>query len=167
MPQSPFPNSPIRLVWKPRDWNEICTSGFGEKTMEVNVRHLDRVKFEVFARGHRLVCDQPRENGGADEGMSPPEFLLASLATCAGYYAVEYLKARSLSTADLCIRVTAEKDQRPARFASFRIEVTAPGLDEHHQAGLLRAVKACLIHNTLKGIPEIETVINAPVLAPA
>jgi hypothetical protein len=33
-------------------------------------------------------------------------------------------------------------------------------LDPHHQAGILRAVKACLIHNTLLHAPEIETVVN-------
>ena len=60
--------------------------------MEVSVRYLGDTKFEVAARGHRVICDQPIDNGGADEGMSPPEFLLASLATCAGYYATQYLK---------------------------------------------------------------------------
>jgi hypothetical protein len=38
--------------------------------------------------------------------------------------------------------------------------VIAPGLDPHHEAGILRAVKACLIHNTLLHAPEIETVVN-------
>ena len=98
--------------------------------MEVSAHNLGDTKFEVAARGHRVICDQPIENGGADEGMSPPEFLLASLATCAGYYATQYLKARGLPTEDLRVRVTAEKAAQPARLASFEIEVTALGLDE-------------------------------------
>ena len=68
--------------------------------MEVSVRYLGEAKFEVAGRGHRVICDQPIDNGGADEGMSPPEFLLASLATCAGYYAAQYLKTRGLSAED-------------------------------------------------------------------
>jgi hypothetical protein len=44
--------------------------------------------------------------------------------------------------------------------ASFGVEVTAPGLDERHEAGLFRAVKACLIHNTLLGQPNIEIMIR-------
>ena len=97
--------------------------------MEVNVRYLGNVKFEVWARGHRLICDQPTENGGTDSGVTPPEFLLASLATCAGYYVAEYLKTRGLPSADLQVRVTAEKAKNPARLGSFRIELTAPALD--------------------------------------
>ena len=134
--------------------------------MEVTAQFLENAKFEVSARGHRAICDQPLDNGGADEGMSPPEFLLASLATCAAYYAAQYLKARKLSTEDLKVRVTAEKAAQPARLASFKIEVTtAPGLDARHQDGILRAAKACLIHNTLLGSPSIEVVVNAAELA--
>lgn len=135
--------------------------------MEVNVQHLGNSRFEVFARGHRLVCDQPRENGGSDAGMTPPEFLLASLATCAGYYAAEYLKARGLPAGDLRVRVVAEKAQNPARLGSFHLEVTVPGLDERHQTGILRAVKSCLVHNTLLHTPEIEIAIETAVLTPA
>ena len=92
--------------------------------MEVSAHFLSDTKFEVAAREHRVICDQPIDNGGADEGMSPPDFLLASLATCAGYYATQYLKARGLPAEDLRVRVTAEKAAQPARLASFEIEVT-------------------------------------------
>ena len=133
--------------------------------MELTAQYLGASKFEVAARGRRLVCDQPHDNGGSDEGMSPPEFLLASLATCAAYYAAQYLKTRGLSAEDLMVRVSAEKALQPARLASFRIEVTKAALDGRHQAGLLRAVKACLIHNTLLGQPNIEVAVNAGALA--
>jgi hypothetical protein len=61
------------------------------------------------------------------------------------------------------VRVKAEKAQQPARLASFHIEVSTPSLDERHQAGVLRATKACLIHNTLLGAPRIEVSVHAAV----
>ncbi len=136
--------------------------------MEVKIQHLGGVQFEANARGHRVICDQPAENGGVDTGMTPPEFLLASLGTCAGFYAAQYLKARSLPSEGLGVVVSAEKATQPARLEGFRIEVTAPaGLDPQHQAGLLRAVKACLIHNTLLHRPAIEAVVTVPELVHA
>jgi putative redox protein len=144
--------------------------------MEVSARYLEGAKFEIDARGHRLICDQPFDNGGSDEGMSPPEFLLASLATCAAYYATQYLKARGLPADGVNVKVSAEKAVQPARLAAFRIEVEAPVLedrqhddrdDDRHRAGLLRAVKACLIHNTLLSSPSIEVSLHADVLARA
>jgi uncharacterized OsmC-like protein len=127
--------------------------------VEVSAQYFGDLKFEVAARGHRVMCDQPLDNGGSDEGMSPPEFLLASLATCSAYYAAQYLKARGLPADGLQVRVHAEKAAQPARLASFQIEVTVPRLDGRHQAGIHRAVKACLIHNTLLGTPHIEIAV--------
>ena len=126
--------------------------------MEVRIQHLGDVGFEASARGHRVVCDQPPDNGGSDRGMTPPEYLLVSLGTCAGF--AQYLKTRFLPAQGLEVKVTGEKAVHPARLGRLRIEVTVPDLDPHHEAGILRAVKACLVHNTLLHAPEIETVVN-------
>ena len=128
--------------------------------MEANISYLDGVRFEAESRGHRVICDQPAGNSGADTGMSPPEFLLVSLGTCAGFYAVQYLKTRSLPTDGLAVHVVAEKATHPVRLDAFRIEVTAPGLEARHHEGILRAVKLCLVHNTLLHPPAIETVLK-------
>jgi putative redox protein len=128
--------------------------------MEAIAQFQGGARFEVAARGHRVICDQPGSNGGGDEGMTPPEFLLASLATCAGYYAAQYLKARGLPAEDLRVRVTAEKALKPARLVNFRVEVAAGQLDAAHEEGLLRAAKACLVHHTLLGSPVIEVVVR-------
>ena len=127
--------------------------------MEVRVRHIDNVKFEASTRGHSLVCDQPPGNGGADSGMTPPELMLASLGTCAAFYAAQYLRNHHLSQHGLEVAVNAEKAAAPARLGSFHIEVTVPGLESQHEAGILRAVNACLIKNTLAMPPAVETTL--------
>ena len=128
--------------------------------METSIDYLGGLRFEVTTRGHHIVSDQPLENGGADTGMTPPELLLASLATCAGHYAVEYLRARSLPADGLRIHVEAEKASKPARLSMVRIRVEARSVDEKHQDGLFRAVKHCLIHNTLLEPPSIEVAVE-------
>jgi putative redox protein len=135
--------------------------------MQTIARYLDGAKFEVTCGRHRLVCDQPQENGGEGAGPSPPDFLLASLAACAAYYALRYLQARSLPTGGLAVEVAATKATNPARLASFRIEIQSPELEERHREGLLRAVKSCLIHNTLTHPSRIETVLRPAVAQPA
>lgn len=82
--------------------------------------------------------------------------------TCAGFYAAQYLKTRGLPTTGLAIEVHAEKAMQPARIGSFRIEILLPDLAdrEKHEPGILRAVKACLVHNTLIHEPGIETVLK-------
>jgi hypothetical protein len=42
--------------------------------LEVTVDHLGAVQFEIRARQHTIVSDQPQESAGYDEGMTPPDF---------------------------------------------------------------------------------------------
>ncbi|HEY3928203.1 MAG TPA: OsmC family protein [Candidatus Koribacter sp.] len=132
--------------------------------MEVIIHHLGSVQFEIQARNHTIVSDQPAENGGFDEGMTPPELMLASLGSCAGFYAAQYLKKFKLSTEGTRVRVTAEKLKEPARLGNFKIEVDVPvDLTPEHQQGVARSVHHCLIHNTLLTPPSIEIQIKLPV----
>ncbi|MCS7024476.1 MAG: OsmC family protein [Bryobacteraceae bacterium] len=135
--------------------------------MNVVVKHENNVRFCAEARGHRVICDQPLSNNGEDQGMTPPELLLASLGTCAAYYAVEYLRTRGFSAEGLEVRVEAEKSPGPARLSQFRIQVSLPALDERHQQGVLRAIKSCLIHNTLLNAPAIDVALETTAVAAA
>jgi uncharacterized OsmC-like protein len=132
--------------------------------MEVLVEHLGAVQFEIKARQHTLICDQPLDSKGDDEGMTPPELLLASLGSCAAFYAVDYLKRNNILRNGVKTRVTAEKVKGPFRLDNFKIELEIPGgIEENHLKGLEEAVHRCLIHNTLLHVPTIDLVINVPV----
>ena len=134
--------------------------------IEVLVEHLGAVQFEIKARQHVIASDQPAENGGFDEGMTPPELFLASLGSCAAFYAAAYLRKHKLAEEGTRVRVTADKRKDPARLDDFRILVDVPaGLDPKHLAGLERTVHQCLIHNTLLHPPTIAIEIHSPALA--
>jgi uncharacterized OsmC-like protein len=125
--------------------------------MEVKVSHVDGVRFAVQARSHTVTSDQPLENGGEDTGMTPPEFLLASLGSCAAYYAAEYLRTRNLAQTGVEVSVNAEKLMKPARLGNFRVHVLSPvELTSEHSAGLVRAIERCLVSNTLLSPSEIK-----------
>jgi uncharacterized OsmC-like protein len=131
--------------------------------MEVFVEHLGAVQFEIKARQHTVISDQPIDSGGDDEGMTPPELLLASLGSCAAFYAVDYLRRNKIARDGVKTRVTAEKVKGPFRLDNFKIDVEVPGdMDESHLKGLEDAVHRCLIHSTLLHPPKIEFVIHAP-----
>lgn len=125
--------------------------------MEISVEHLGAVQFEIKTRGHSIVSDQPVNAGGFDEGMTPPELLLASLGSCAAYYAAEFLRKNKLATEGTRVRVRCVKVSKPVpRMTDFVIEVDAPvELSLEQKKGLESAVEHCLVHNTLLHAPHI------------
>lgn len=128
--------------------------------MDVNITYQDGAKFKATSRGHTLLSDQPLDNQGQDQGMTPPEWFLASLGACVGFYAVKYLETRQLDATGLEVAVTADKVTDPARLDHIRLQVkTGIPLEARHQKGLERAVDACIIHNTLTHSPTMTTEI--------
>ncbi len=132
--------------------------------MEVSVEHLGAVQFEIRARRHVIACDQPKESGGFDEGMTPPELLLAALGSCAAYYAAEYLRNKKLVSEGTRVRVTAEKVKNPARIDNFKVSIDSPvELTEQQRGEMEEAVHKCLVHNTLRHPPAISIAIQSSV----
>jgi putative redox protein len=132
--------------------------------MEITVEHLGSVQFEIKTRGHSIISDQPLENGGFDEGVTPPELLLASLGSCAGYYAAQYLRKHKLAAEGTRVRVTCDKVTTPVpRLTNFLVEIDAPSdLTEAQRKGVLQAVEHCLVHNTLLNAPQITLKVESP-----
>lgn len=130
--------------------------------MEVKISYRGGTQYEAEARGHKVICDQPFSNGGSDTGMTPPEFLLASLGTCAMYYAANYLKLHDLSAEGMTVHVEAEKAANPARLSAFRMSIDVPlELEERHVEGARRSAEKCLVKNTLMMAPEIHLSVRS------
>ncbi|MFN9893807.1 MAG: OsmC family protein [Acidobacteriota bacterium] len=112
-------------------------------------------------RGHQIIIDQPLDNHGTDEGMTPPELLLASLGTCAMYYAADYLRRNQLPAKGMEVFVDAEKATAPARLGRFTIRVVIPEVnDPAHLEGARRTAEKCLVKNTLLLAPTIELTVE-------
>ena len=131
--------------------------------MKTTVHYVGGVGFEAESRGHKVRTDLEVSNGGTDAAMSPPELLLASLGTCAAFYAMQYLNAHQMSAKNLVVEVNAEKAKNPARVGTFRIDVHGP--EGVNPEGLKRAVEKCLVHNTLMHTPAIEVVVASASVA--
>jgi putative redox protein len=114
--------------------------------MEVRIRHGQGQQATAFARFHRVVCDQPFDEGGMEGGMTPPELMLSAVGCCAMGHAGEYLRARG----------------RPVRLTEIGIEVDAPGLSSHMRDGLIKAIEACLLCRTLQDPPVLNIRMATP-----
>lgn len=117
--------------------------------MEITLQHTGGARFIAEARQHRILVDQPAEDGATDHGMTPAELLLSALGSCLGQNVMQYLRLRKLPTEGLLIRVQAERAARPLRLSDFRVEIVAPGLTERQLRALEKSLPTGLVHNAL------------------
>ena len=108
-------------------------------------------RHSLEVRGHRLVADEPEQNGGDDTGPSPQELLAASLASCTAITIEMYARRKGWDIGDIAVDVDYEPVQRgsPTRFA---MAVRFPKeLPEDQRERLMQIAAKCPVHRTLEG----------------
>jgi putative redox protein len=121
----------------------------------IEARQLDGDRFEVTVRGHALTTDQPVP-AGDDEGPTPVELFVASLAACVAVLARRYLARHGLPTSALTVTAEHEVTDRPSRVAAVRLAIHLPaGVPESRGRSLLTVASHCTVHNTLRTPPEV------------
>ena len=130
----------------------------------LSVAHQAGDRFQLQVRGHRLTCDQPPADGGTDQGPTPTELFVASLAACVGFYARRFLARHDLEGAGLRVEgaFTMSPD-RPARVAAITLRLLLPQpLEEHRRQALLAVVDHCTVHNSLRTPPQVRITLAEP-----
>lgn len=127
--------------------SHYCSLEFA--VLEISLQYTEGARFVAEARQHRVILDQPAEDGATDQGMTPAEMLLSALGGCVGQYVAQYLSLRGLSSKGLLVRVEAEPSARPLRLRNFQVEVIVPGLTDAQLRSLQKSFPAGLVQNAI------------------
>ena len=93
----------------------------------LSVAHQAGDRFQLQVRGHRLTCDQPPADGGTDQGPTPTELFVASLAACVAFYARRFLARHHLDAAGLRVEAAfTMSPDRPARVDTITLRLLLP-----------------------------------------
>jgi uncharacterized OsmC-like protein len=118
-------------------------------------------RFNADARGHGVVIDQPKDEGGSDEGMAPLECLAVSLGSCVGFFAARFAQRHGAALEALRVDVTWDYAERPHRVGRFDVRLTYRGaIDQSMRDRLLAVARGCTVHHTLTHPPEVNVTLN-------
>jgi putative redox protein len=121
------------------------------------IKYIDGKKFSATNRTHTIIIDQPKEGGGEDQGMTPPELFIDSLGSCIGVYVLGFCKNTGLDPIGMKIILDWEKaSDKPGRIQKISAKIELPNVDiGARKAALLKVAESCLIHETIKHQPEV------------
>ncbi len=111
---------------------------------------------------HRIRTDQAARHGGADAAPPPFDLFLASIGTCAGFYALRFCQQRNLDTTGLGMSLEVVKDEQRKRVGRVRIVVEPPpGFPDKYRRALVRAIDQCAVKRHILEPPQFEVEVGA------
>ena len=129
---------------------------------DMTIEYAGGTKLIAHRRGHQVLTDQPEADGGQDAALTPTELFIAALATCAGYYAVEFATRHQVSLEGMTIAVEYEYAARHDRIASVAIRLKLPRhVDEQLRLAIERSAEQCLVHESLRQPPHVDISVTA------
>lgn len=125
--------------------------------MNLTVKSLGGVRFEIQSGPHAVTIDQPIEDGGTDAGMTPVELFVGSLASCVGYFVSRYCMRHGLAIDGFTIDVQWTMAEHPHRVGAVELTLHLPAaLDPAQREKLLKVAHGCTVHQSLAIPPTVE-----------
>jgi uncharacterized OsmC-like protein len=124
-----------------------------KKTIDVSFPGGKRV--DARMDGVLIPTDQTTERGGEETAPAPFQLFLASIATCAGIYALEFCRARGISGDGMTLTMSYEWDEKKHAIETMHIEAKLPpGFPDQYKKAIVRAMDLCSVKKHIIHPPE-------------
>jgi uncharacterized OsmC-like protein len=129
--------------------------------MKLSVSFHGGTRHDIVSRGHRIVTDQPVEDGGQDAGPSPVELFVGSVASCVAYFVGRFCARHGISQDGLSVEAEWAMAENPHRVGRIDLAIhlplrTTPEMKER----LMKVALGCTVHHSLAIAPTIDIKIT-------
>jgi len=123
----------------------------------VEVSFPDGKKIDAQIGEFTINTDQSVANGGDESAPEPFQLFLASIATCAGIYALSFCQSRNISPDGMSLTMECERDEEKKRYPKMSINLRLPeGFDEKYRKAVVRSMDLCSVKKHMMDPPEFE-----------
>lgn len=110
-----------------------------------------------------VATDQKKVYGGEETAPDPFQVFLASIAACAGVYALNFCHARSIETDGLALSMHYDRHPKSGMLERIELRLTLPaGFPDAYRAPLVRAVDKCTVKRHLVADLPVRVLLFAP-----
>lgn len=129
--------------------------------MKLTVAYHSGTRYDITSGAHRVITDQPVEDGGHDAGMSPVELFVGSVASCVGYFVGQFCARHNISRDGLTVDAEWTMAEGPHRVGTIAIAVHLPHrITAEQKERLLKVAHACTVHRSLEIVPSLNITLN-------
>jgi putative redox protein len=114
-------------------------------------------KVDAKVKNFTIKTDQPIGSGGEDSAPSPFDLFLASIATCAGIYALSFCQSKDLSTEGLKLELDGERNQETGLYGKIILSLTLPeDFPDKYKEAIKKSLELCTVKKHLANPPSFE-----------
>ena len=125
--------------------------------MELQVSFPGKMRADVSCKGFTIKTDQSAKDGGEGSAPTPFELFLASIASCAGVYALKFCNGRGIQTEGMAIRMRTEQSE--GTIMKITIDIKPPdGFPAGYLQALRRSVELCAVKRHIQTPPEFVVI---------
>ncbi len=118
--------------------------------MKPRVAYPGGARYDILSDRHRIVTDQPVEDGGADAGMSPVELFVGSVASCVGYFVGQFCARHDISREGLKVDAEWTIAEAPHRVGQIQLAIRLPHrVTPELRERLLKVAHGCTVHQSI------------------
>jgi ribosomal protein S12 methylthiotransferase accessory factor len=130
-----------------------------KETLEINFPGGKKVDIKI---GEFLInTDQSIKRGGEASAPEPFDLFLASMAGCAGIFALGFCHSREISTVGLGLEMDWERENQPPHAAKVTFRLTLPeGFPEKYRGSIVKAIDLCTVKHYIKNAPEFHVEVT-------
>ena len=123
----------------------------------VEVSFPDGKKIDAKIGEFTINTDQAIANGGDESAPEPFQLFLASIATCAGIYALSFCQSRNIRPDGMALSMECEWDEDKKRYPKMSINLRLPeGFDEKYRKAVVLSMDLCSVKKHMMDPPEFE-----------
>lgn len=116
------------------------------------------VKVAAQVDGQLVVTDQPVDSGGEASAAAPMDLFMASMATCAGYFALRFCQIRNIDVSGLELNMVCTKSDEKKLYTDFTLQVRLPAdFPAKYKDSLLRAMDQCTVKRHFVEPPTVRS----------
>ena len=125
--------------------------------MEMMVNFPGGERVEAHFGSFTVLTDQPKSKDDPGSAPSPFSLFLASLATCAGFYVLEYCTKHNLPTEGMRVVQRSQRNPATGMVENIDIEIqTPPGFPEKYLPSLIRSAELCAVKKHIEKPPAFK-----------